>query len=90
MPELREKVAVWVADGHPVQIVWEGRRYRVNDQPTRLGTGSETLWPPLITHTPEPWEGWRFQAIDDNDDVRMFEVRQVPGDTGWELLRIYT
>lgn len=87
MQHTRERIALWLDDGRPVRLVWEGRRYTVNDTPTRLGDPAETWWPAEIMHAPPGFIGWRFQARDRGGDVRMFEVRQVDGE--WELLRVY-
>ena len=83
-------MAVWLTDGRPARIVWEGRRYRVNDTPTRLGDTYGIPWPSFITHLPKPWVGWRFQAVDSSGDARMFEVRRVAETGDWELIRVYT
>lgn len=84
MQATRERVAVWLVEGRPVRIVWQGRRYKVNDTPTRLEI--DAWWHPVMTHPLEPVDGWRFQARDAAGDVRLFDVRRV-GDE-WELLRV--
>ena len=89
MHTTREKVAVWLIDGTPVRLVWEGRRYRVNDMPTRLGGPLDLWWHPAITHPPEAWDGWRFQAVDEDGRAYMFEVQNVESRGEWELLRVY-
>lgn len=82
----RDRVAVWMVDGRPVRLIWQGRRYRVNDTPTRI---NELGWHPAIMHPPAPIDGWRFQARDPHGDVRMFEISRVDGREEWELLRVY-
>lgn len=89
MQHTREKVALWLVDGTPVRLVWEGRRYRVNDTPTRLGDPLDVWWHPAITHPLEPFDGWRFQAVDEGGRALMFEVQHVENRGEWELLRVY-
>lgn len=80
---------MWFAGGRPARIVWEGRRYRVNDLPTRLGGPLDYWLHPLVTHPPEPFHGWRFQAVDESGAALMFEVQQMDGPDRWELIRVY-
>ena len=89
MQHTKEKVAVWLASGIPVRLVWNGRRYRVNDRPTRHGGPLDYWWHPVITHLPEPFDGWRFQAVDEAGQALMFEVRLIAGSDQWELITVY-
>lgn len=89
MHTTKEKVAVWLTNGIPVRLVWEGRRHRVNDTPTRLGDPSVDWWLPVITHPPAEWIGWRFQAVDEDGRAFMFEVQYIESREEWELLRVY-
>lgn len=81
-----DAVSVWMVDGQPTRLVWDGHRYRVSDRPTLLASGEAWYSPgrELLE------EAWRFQGTnaDDGADVRMFEVRHVLGEC-WELLRAY-
>ena len=87
METTQEELAVWLADGRPVRVVWRGERYRVDDQPTPLAEAM-VWWDPAITHPQAP-EGWRFQARSEADGIaRVFDVRQNP-DGRWEALRVY-
>lgn len=88
MQKTREIVTLWFDDGTPARIVWNGRRYRVNDTPTRLDDELADWWHAAIAQPTITRPGWRFQARDDADDVRMFEVQPAAGDR-WELLRVY-
>ena len=83
------EIAVWTVNGVPSRLVWEGRRYRVNDTPTRLSASEliEYLWHPAITHPLPDWSGWRFQAVDDHGDALVFDVRMVAD--SWQLLRAW-
>jgi len=86
----REKVALWLDDkGCPDRLVWEGRRYRVNDIPTPLGDPGEFAWHPEITHLPEAWTGWRFQAVGEDGVSLVFDVRLDEATQEWELLNVY-
>lgn len=80
-----QTIAVWMANGIPSRIVWNGTRYRVNDQPTRVE--AVRWWHPAITHPPVQKAGWRFQARSETGETRVFDV--VETIEGWELLRSY-
>ena len=77
-----DTVAVWLTDGTPDRLVWNGNRYRVSDHPTPLE--DEFYW---VTHPPVGIVGWRFQGTAEDGTTRMFDIRQ-NGD-GWTLVRIY-
>ena len=75
--------------GIPAGIWWRETRWRVLDDPTRLGTSEAVLYSSWITHPPEPWSGWRFTARSEADgDVLVFDVKEfAPGE--FEVLRVY-
>lgn len=90
MISTRQKVALWVEAGVPARLVWEGRRFMVNDKPTRLGDTEAFAWhPETITHLPAPWVGWRFQAVDEAGVSLVFDVRFDESTHEWELLHVY-
>ena len=82
----RDAITLWLdAGGRPERLVWGGQRWRVNDNPTPL---EDALLHPLITHPPRASRpGWRFQAVSESDEVRVFDVREVDGE--WVVLRTY-
>jgi hypothetical protein len=80
---------IWLANGIPVRAVHDGRRWRVVDEPTRLGTlGAD--FPPLLTHPPEQWSGWRFtaRAEDGTGETLIFDVADAGGGQ-WRLLHVW-
>jgi|GEM_PF-2218233 len=71
----------------PVELNWDGRRWRIIDMPTLIGVGDDFLYSPMITHPPEPWTGWRFTARNgDVDEAYLIDLRHVTGDA-YEVLR---
>ncbi len=84
------EIAIWTVNGIPSRLVWEGRRYRVNDTPTPLTAAEiiEYLWHPSLTHPLPGWRGWRFQAVNDFGQALVFDVREVEG-AGWQLVRTW-
>jgi hypothetical protein len=74
-------VVVWMHDGKPARLIWDGTRYRVSDEPTRL---SDLLFE--VTHPPMI-DGWRFQGTDETGQSKVFDVRRTVA--GWELVRVY-
>jgi len=86
---MQDTVVVWLSNGVPARIMWKGQRYRVNDTPTRLGDPLDAWWHPAVTHPPEPWFGWRFQAVDERGVARVFDVRHREQRAEWELIRVY-
>jgi hypothetical protein len=81
-----EAVTVWWAEGEPSRIVWQGRRWRVTDQPTRL-TGTPEFLPAPLTHAPERTFGWRFQASADDGAVLVVDV--VRDGDAWNVVRVW-
>lgn len=81
------EVAVWFVDGVPVRLVWEGRRYRVNDTPTPLAP--DDVWHPAITHPPRAWHGWRFQAVDTEGRASVFDIRRFESQQHWQLVAVH-
>ncbi|TPW78056.1 hypothetical protein [Schumannella soli] len=83
-----ESAAVWFANERPVRIVWHGRRYRVNDTPTRLEPGD--VWHPAMTHPIERrWSGWRFQAVDADGNAPVFDLRPGAAAGEWIVLAVH-
>jgi hypothetical protein len=85
------ELTVWTINGMPARLVWEGRRYRVNDTPTPLDADDifELTWHPALTHPLPAWRGWRFQAVDDQHHALVFDVREGIDGGPWHLLRTY-
>ena len=74
-------VAIWLANGEPVRLVHEGRRYRVSDMPTRLeDENPDHAYRLGLT-------GWRFQGTDEDGLSLMFVIRRT-GDE-WRLIKTY-
>ena len=83
----RSAVALWFAGGAPDRLVHDGTRWRVTDMPTEMW--DEPAWTPaLITHPPQRFVGWRFQATDEAGTTHMFEVLR-DGAGHWVLGRVY-
>ncbi|MEX3510950.1 hypothetical protein VVR84_15540 [Kocuria carniphila] len=73
----------------PVELDWDGRRWRIIDMPTLLGIGDDFLYLPMITHPPVPWTGWRFTArCEDTEETYLFDLRHTAGDS-YEVLRAF-
>ncbi|MFW8744710.1 hypothetical protein [Mesorhizobium japonicum] len=85
------EIQVWTINGVPARLVWDGRRYRVNDTPTRLSPEEifERTWHPAMTHPLPGWIGWRFQAVGPDHLALMFEVREGRESAPWQLLRAF-
>lgn len=81
-----DNVNLWLVDGRPVRMVWRGRRWRVSDTPTKL-RGEPMFLPPLLTHPPTGYVGWRFQATADDGETTMVDV--VRDDDRWYVSRSY-
>lgn len=81
-----ETVAVWPdARGIPSRFVWEGRRYRITDTPTRFDPDQAA-----VTHPPSTPAGWRFQGTsEDGEDTRVFDVLYIEARQEWLLLHSY-
>jgi hypothetical protein len=78
-------VSVWLDEGIPTGIEWDGIRYLVTDTPTPI-RGS--ILHELITHPLEPMLGWRFQGTNDAGGTHVFDVH-VRLHGGWELVAVY-
>ena len=74
-------IAVWFDDGLPSRVVYDGKRYRVSDHPTRLEDEIAMLTHPLPIH------GWRFQGTDSEHHALVFDIRERGSE--WELIRVY-
>jgi hypothetical protein len=83
----RSSVALWFDDGLPARLVHDGVRWRVSDTPTPL-VDEPVFTHELITHPPQRFYGWRFQATASDGTTHMFEVvRDAAGH--WMLGRLY-
>lgn len=79
--------AVWLANGVPARLVWDGVRYRVTDTPTPL---TEDEWCPALTHAARRIVGWRFQGTTAGGRSLMFEiVESAEAGQGWRVVRVY-
>jgi hypothetical protein len=78
--------AVWLANGVPARLVWNGVRYRVSDSPTPL---TEDAWAPGLTHAARRVIGWRFQGTTSGGFALMFEIAESEAAAGWSVLRVY-
>lgn len=78
---------VWWADGAPVRLVWQGRRWRVTDHPTRL-TVTPAALPTAITHAPERTVGWRFQVTAEDGETLVVDI--VPDGAAWTVARTWS
>lgn len=87
----RTAVALWLEDGIPARLVVDGMRWRVIDEPTRLGNGDYlgSDWIYAVTHPPKSWEGWRFTARSESGQTRVFDVRRGETETEWRVARSY-
>ncbi len=83
----RSAVALWFVDGTPDRLVHDGTRWRVTDTPTEMWH-EPAFVPALITHPPQQFVGWRFQATDGVGTTHMFEVLR-DGAGQWVLGRVY-
>ncbi|BDZ47403.1 hypothetical protein GCM10025866_33120 [Naasia aerilata] len=81
---MTDEAAVWLVNGTPARMVWDGVRYRVTDTPTPL---TEDAWCPALTHAAARIIGWRFQGTTAGGQSMMFDI--VEGDQGWRVLRVY-
>lgn len=95
MPEVGERVTVWVAaTGEPERLVWRARRFRVSDTPTVL-VGPCEWWSPFappgsgVAQRPLAIAGWRFQATAENGETHVFDVHHDDASESWQLLRIF-
>jgi hypothetical protein len=77
---------LWLASEVPVRMIWRGRRWRVTDTPTRL-SGVPLFVPPLFTHPPTGFVGWRFQVTDPDGETLMVDVLDDEGT--WVVARTY-
>lgn len=78
-------LTIWLLDGVPIRLFWRGRRWRVVDTPTRIGS-ADAVWHPALTHPPAGWSGWRF-AASDGATTQVLDVRAIG--SGWQLLAAY-
>ena len=84
VPVMTDEAAVWLVNGTPARMVWDGVRYRVTDTPTPL---TEEEWCPALTHAAQRIVGWRFQGTTAGGQSMMFDI--VQGGQGWRVLRVY-
>jgi hypothetical protein len=79
-------VAVWADDsGTPARMIWNGRRYRVSDIPTRLEADTA-----FVTHLPPVEPAWRFQGTSDTGETLVFDVGFDSSLHRWCLLSTYS
>jgi len=85
---IADLVAVHLAAGKPIGLVWRGTRYEATDTPTPLQ--GEPLLHDVFTHPVQPLVGWRFQGTnaDARADVHMFDVHRL-ADGRWGLVAVY-
>lgn len=78
-------VSVWIENGVPARLVWQGIRYLVTDTPTPI-RGS--ILHDLATHPLEPVIGWRFQGTSAAGETHVFDVHGT-GRPEWRLVAVY-
>jgi hypothetical protein len=80
---VEQDVTLWMVNDIPVRMVFDGRRWRVSDVPTRL---REPVWN-LPLEEPRHMFGWRFQATDESGESSVFDVYRDQAD--WQVYRVY-
>ncbi|PVW02976.1 hypothetical protein DEA06_14480 [Microbacterium sp. Gd 4-13] len=77
------ETTLWLINDIPARMVYNGRRWRVTDTPTRL---RDSVWSaPLEKH--HGLYGWRFQATDPGGESAVFDVYRTEDD--WHVHRAY-
>jgi hypothetical protein len=79
-----DPVTLWNAAGVPVRLIWNGRRYRVSDQPTPL---RESVDVPALTHPIEKLIGYRMQITSEDGASVVVDVHLRT--SGAELVAVY-
>lgn len=74
---------LWFAADIPVRMVFNGRRWRVTDTPTRL---RHSIWEASLQQHRGRC-GWRFQGTDDDGISLVFDVFR--GEDGWGVDKSY-
>jgi hypothetical protein len=77
-----ESVMLTMSHDKPSSMQWDGRDFRVLDEPTLLDMEYGSMTHPL----PNP--AWRFTAAC-ADDVRVFDVRFDQAAEQWRMVRSY-
>jgi hypothetical protein len=80
-----DTVTVWLENGIPDRLVWDGIRYFVTDTPTPI-RGS--ILHDLLTHPLEPLIGWRFQGTSETGESHVFDVHGGARQE-WRLVAVY-
>lgn len=78
-----EPVTLAMTNNRPSRMSWGARDYRVLDEPTLLD-----LEYGLMTH-PSPSPAWRFTAVAEDGDTRVFDVRYDSSIEQWCMVRSY-
>jgi len=85
---LEGETSLRLDDGVPARLVWAGRRWRVSDTPSRLHARDMYYLGDRLTHLPDVWLGWRFQAHpDDGGEARVFDVIGSAG--RWSVAHVF-
>lgn len=77
------ETTIWLVNDIPTRMIFNGRRWRVTDTPTRL---RESVWSAPLDHSHGLY-GWRFQATDPAGECVVFDVYRTEGD--WHVHRSY-
>ncbi|MFG6445301.1 hypothetical protein ACFXQA_08480 [Microbacterium sp. P07] len=77
------ETTLWLVNDIPARMIYNGRRWRVTDMPTRL---RESVWSaPVEQH--HGLYGWRFQETDAMGESVVFDVYRAEKD--WHVHRAY-
>jgi len=79
---IEHDATLWMRDDIPDRMVYNGRRWRVTDTPTRL---RHSIW--TIIEEGSGVYGWRFKATDPSGDSRVFDVFK--SESGWRVQHVY-
>lgn len=75
---------LWMADDVPARMVYDGKRWRVTDTPTRI---RREFWASPTT-TDTSLSGWRFQGTDESGHSLVFDLFK--DGEGWHVDRTYS
>jgi hypothetical protein len=78
------ETTLWLVNDVPARMIYNGRRWRVTDTPTRL---RESVWSAPLEHHHGLY-GWRFQATDPDGESVVFDVYRTEDD--WHVHRSYS
>jgi hypothetical protein len=82
---LAAPVAVWIAEGLPDRLVWDGRRYRVSDTPTAI---REDVMVSGMTHPIARRIGFRMQVTGEDGQSAVVDVHEAASGE-WTLVAVY-